>query len=49
MQFAVGLVPLNQTVLGVSYGVADCLAASRHVAVADVAAMLAGDLELDVL
>ena len=49
VQFAVGLVAINTSMLGVSYGVGDCLSASRHVATADVAAMLAGDLELDVL
>ena len=49
VQFAVGMVPHGTGMVRISYGVGDCVTASRDVAVSDVVALLSGALLLDTL
>jgi hypothetical protein len=49
VQFAAGMVPLDANTVRVSYGIGDCISATRDVAVADLLALLGGQLELDIL
>ena len=56
VQFAAGMVPIGggqseapPSHLRVTYGIGDCISASRDVAMSDVAALLSGRLELDTL
>ena len=50
MQFAAGMVALDDGKrLRVTYGIGDCISATRDLAIVDVAALLSGRLELDVL
>lgn len=52
VQFAVGMVLLpgrNASMLRVTYGIGDCLSATRDLALSDVAELLAGRMQLDTL
>jgi hypothetical protein len=49
VQFAAGMVPLDAHTMRVTYGIGDCISATRDLAVADLLALLSGQLELDIL
>ena len=49
VQFAVGMVRHGPGMVRVTYGIGDCVSATRDVAISDVTALLSGRLQLDVL